>query len=365
MRAAGRTAARALAASGMMLALGAAVGPAAARTRAEEPTGGAAKANGGRVPRAAAGLSFASVWAVAAAAADPLAPAAAELKAAASLPAAAAAGDAPSPSPHAAASSAPSSAAPEAAGKGAVSATPAAGAAGGGGAAHAGPSSAKEAHAHGGGGSGAAKKAALAPEKPCRACTDAQDLFAAFAKFEQRQAAAGGAGAGSGGGMLSAAAAHGATAGGKQAPAPPAPPALVAANADPGAPFWGPGERAMPCPPDAGALGRATWAFLHATAAYLPDAPTPAQSAAAAALLRAVAELYPCGYCADHLRAYMARHPPDTTSGPALAAWLCAKHNEVNARLGKPAFDCGALGARWRDGPADGEPECDERAGRL
>jgi len=345
-----------------MLAMGAAVGPAVARTREERPAGDAERANGGRAPRAAAGLSFASIWAVAAAAADPLAPAAAELAQAASLPAAAAAGDTPSP---AAASTAPSSTAPTAAGKGAsVGTVPAAAIGGGDGAAPAGPSSASQpAPAHSGSGGGAVKKTALAPEKPCRVCSDAQDLFAAFAKFEQRQAAAAGSGSGTRG---AGSAAHGSAAGGKPAPgAPPALPPLVAPNADPGAPFWVPGERVMPCPPDAGALGRATWAFLHSTAAYLPDEPTPAQSSAAAALLDAVAELYPCGYCAAHLRSYMDQHPPDTRSGTALSAWLCAKHNEVNARLGKPAFDCGAVGARWRDGPAEGEPECDEAAGRL
>ena len=33
----------------------------------------------------------------------------------------------------------------------------------------------------------------------------------------------------------------------------------------------------------------------------------------------------------------------------ALSLWLCAAHNEVNARLGKPRFECSleALKERW------------------
>lgn len=50
----------------------------------------------------------------------------------------------------------------------------------------------------------------------------------------------------------------------------------------------------------------------------------------------------------------MAKHPPDVSSPAALSAWLCRTHNEVNVRLGKPAFDCGLVVQRWREGPPDG-----------
>ena len=30
-----------------------------------------------------------------------------------------------------------------------------------------------------------------------------------------------------------------------------------------------------------------------------------------------------------------------------LAQWLCRTHNKVSARLGKPAFNCARVGARW------------------
>ena len=115
--------------------------------------------------------------------------------------------------------------------------------------------------------------------------------------------------------------------------------------------------RAMHCPPDVESLGRATWTFLHTTAAYYPESPTPTQRAHMLQLLHALPQLYPCSHCAEDLGARVQRRPPDVRSRAALAAWLCATHNEVNAKLGKPAFDCARVDERWRDGPKDGS--CD------
>ena len=111
------------------------------------------------------------------------------------------------------------------------------------------------------------------------------------------------------------------------------------------------------CPPDVEALGRATWSFLHTTAAYYPDRPSPAHRAHMLQLLHALPTLYPCGHCADDLRERLRRRPPDVHSRSALGAWLCATHNEVNALLGKPTFDCVRVDERWRHGPKDGS--CD------
>ncbi|EMD38806.1 hypothetical protein CERSUDRAFT_47273 [Gelatoporia subvermispora B] len=110
------------------------------------------------------------------------------------------------------------------------------------------------------------------------------------------------------------------------------------------------------CPPDVERLGRSTWTFLHTTAAYFPDRPSPTQRANMLMLLRALPTLYPCGHCADHLGSEMATHPPDVSSRAALSRWLCERHNEVNERLGKERFDCGlrSLDERWKDGPNDG-----------
>jgi len=111
------------------------------------------------------------------------------------------------------------------------------------------------------------------------------------------------------------------------------------------------------CPPDAEALGRATWAFLHTTAAYYPERPSPTHRAHMLQLLHALPTLYPCGHCAKDLGERLQRRPPDVRNRVALGTWLCETHNEVNKLLGKPVFDCARVDERWRDGPKDGS--CD------
>ena len=78
------------------------------------------------------------------------------------------------------------------------------------------------------------------------------------------------------------------------------------------------------------------------------------------ALLYVLPVLYPCSACAQHLGERMHARPPDVNGRAALSRWLCERHNEVNERLGKEAFECSAverLDERWKDGPADGS--CD------
>ncbi|EPQ56628.1 FAD-dependent thiol oxidase [Gloeophyllum trabeum ATCC 11539] len=111
------------------------------------------------------------------------------------------------------------------------------------------------------------------------------------------------------------------------------------------------------CPPDVEILGRSTWAFLHTTAAYYPDRPSPTQRANMLNLLYALPVLYPCSHCASHLGEEMKVHPPDVSGRTALSRWLCERHNEVNERLGKERFDCAKTDERWKDGPSDGS--CD------
>jgi FAD-linked sulfhydryl oxidase len=50
-------------------------------------------------------------------------------------------------------------------------------------------------------------------------------------------------------------------------------------------------------------------------------------------------------------------NPPATQSNSKLSKWLCAMHNEVNVKLGKPEFDCNLVDQRWRNGWNDGS--CD------
>ena len=116
-------------------------------------------------------------------------------------------------------------------------------------------------------------------------------------------------------------------------------------------------NRPPDCPLDIEQLGRATWSFLHTTAAYYPDRPTPNHRANMLTLLRSLPVLYPCSHCASHLRDNFDMHPPDVSSRVSLSRWLCERHNDVNERLGKEKFDCAKTDERWRDGPPDGS--CD------
>ena len=113
------------------------------------------------------------------------------------------------------------------------------------------------------------------------------------------------------------------------------------------------------CPPDVEVLGRATWTFLHTTAAYYPEKPTPHQRANMLNLIHSLPVLYPCSHCASHLGDNMKTNPPDASGRVGLSRWLCERHNEVNERLGKKKFDCGikSLDERWKEGPSDGS--CD------
>ncbi|TBU30172.1 FAD-dependent thiol oxidase [Dichomitus squalens] len=113
------------------------------------------------------------------------------------------------------------------------------------------------------------------------------------------------------------------------------------------------------CPPDVEELGRATWTFLHTTAAYYPEKPTQTQRVNMLSLLRALPVLYPCSVCAQHLGENMKTRPPDVSTRAGLSRWLCEQHNEVNGRLGKETFECTVekLDERWKDGPSDGS--CD------
>ncbi|KAJ6481263.1 ERV/ALR sulfhydryl oxidase domain-containing protein [Mycena vitilis] len=111
------------------------------------------------------------------------------------------------------------------------------------------------------------------------------------------------------------------------------------------------------CPPDKEQLGRATWSFLHTAAAYYPTRPTPAQRSHMLALINSLPALYPCAHCAEDFGENVARHPPDVSGREGLSRWFCERHNEVNEKLGKEAFDCARTDERWKDGPKDGS--CD------
>lgn len=107
------------------------------------------------------------------------------------------------------------------------------------------------------------------------------------------------------------------------------------------------------CPPDAKGLGRATWTFLHTMAAYYPIEPSRERQKDMWDFLSAFSKVYPCGHCAEHMRAEMEVDPPQVQSRDALSLWMCSFHNKVNEILGKPLFDCSRVLERWRSGFGD------------
>ncbi|ORX46357.1 FAD-linked sulfhydryl oxidase ALR-like protein [Piromyces finnis] len=108
------------------------------------------------------------------------------------------------------------------------------------------------------------------------------------------------------------------------------------------------------CPPNAQELGRATWTYLHSVAAYYPEKPTRKQQKDMQSFLRIFSEFYPCKPCAKYLVKEINEHPPQVETKSALSTWVCQLHNEVNARLGKPIFDCSKVDERWKTGPPNG-----------
>lgn len=87
-------------------------------------------------------------------------------------------------------------------------------------------------------------------------------------------------------------------------------------------------------------LGRATWKLLHTMTLRFPDKPTDDQRHALESYFYLFSRLYPCGECAKEFQQLLKKYPPQTSSRKTASLWLCYVHNLVNARLGKPEFDC-------------------------
>jgi len=116
------------------------------------------------------------------------------------------------------------------------------------------------------------------------------------------------------------------------------------------------------CPVTRSELGRGSWAFLHTMAAFYPDTPSREQQEEMRQFLYTYVKLYPCNYCSDRSLEEMDSNPPRVSSRHQLTRWMCALHNEVNHRMGKPIFDCEKVEERWRDGPSDGS--CDTKGSK-
>lgn len=104
-------------------------------------------------------------------------------------------------------------------------------------------------------------------------------------------------------------------------------------------------------------LGRATWVLLHTLAAQLPDTPTRQQRRDVRTLIDVLTRIYPCGDCATHWKHIVKAAPPKVDSRVEFEQWLCRAHNTVNRSLGKPLYNCNAVGLRWSALDCDEEQE--------
>jgi FAD-linked sulfhydryl oxidase len=109
----------------------------------------------------------------------------------------------------------------------------------------------------------------------------------------------------------------------------------------------------MRCPPDSSELGSHTWTFLHTMAAYYPCNPDEQSQSLMHQFITGLSLFYPCHHCASHLQSDLVDHPPNLKSRQEFSDWMCQMHNRVNARLGKPEFDCSKVFERWRKGTPD------------
>lgn len=52
------------------------------------------------------------------------------------------------------------------------------------------------------------------------------------------------------------------------------------------------------------------------------------------------------------------KDPPQVDCKDDLEQWMCKLHNNVNARLGKPAFNCVFVRSRWQELDCDTAQAC-------
>ena len=77
---------------------------------------------------------------------------------------------------------------------------------------------------------------------------------------------------------------------------------------------------------------------MHTVAHMFPAQPSALQSMDAKHFVQNFRVLIPCGICRRHFAAFIAKHPPLTSSGEAFFRWTVDLHNHVNKRNHKATF---------------------------
>jgi FAD-linked sulfhydryl oxidase len=103
-------------------------------------------------------------------------------------------------------------------------------------------------------------------------------------------------------------------------------------------------------PPDVEQLGRSSWTLLHSVASTYPEQPSTKEQSDMKQFLKLFGNFYPCWWCGEDFQKYMTTNEPQVETQDKFGKWLCDAHNEVNAKLGKPKFNCNLWKQRWKDG---------------
>nr|GEY57948.1 FAD-linked sulfhydryl oxidase ERV1 [Tanacetum cinerariifolium] len=95
--------------------------------------------------------------------------------------------------------------------------------------------------------------------------------------------------------------------------------------------------------------------LVPANTIQYPEKPTRQQKKDVKELMAILSRIYPCQECADHFKEVLRSNPVNAGSQAEFSQWLCRVHNVVNRSLGKPAFPCERVDARW------GKLDCEHR----
>jgi hypothetical protein len=85
---------------------------------------------------------------------------------------------------------------------------------------------------------------------------------------------------------------------------------------------------------------RVTWIYIWQQVSAYPDSPSPAERAQMETWIRAIADQLPCKLCQEHFSQHIqsARFLQALESRTKLFQFFFYVHNDINARLGKPAL---------------------------